>query len=572
MKIKKLLAIVLAMSIILVGCSSKNQETTSSNEDSISGVHSEYINLTMVSPTTINPILNKDKSVGYIMNLVYDGLFTIDQNYNITPQLVEAYSISSDGKSINIKLKDASWHNGDELTSSDVKFTVDLIQKNVDSPYNMFTQNISDIRILNSKELTISFKEQYAFSKDTLIFPIVSESQLGGKNTAEVIDNNKNLIGNGPYKIESMEARAGMKLVINEDYYDELPKTMRDIKVGIVPNEEDQVSMVLALESDIARISLGDLSQFYADEFNTTNYEGRNYESIIFNYDNEYLKDENFRKAIAHSIDKNLILEEGYIGNARLVNFPLNSKSKYYDSGLKPLAYDKKKAESYLQKINPGSQEQSITEDNNAINNEVNQNETNSNEQSNVDNVQSQTNENAPANNEVTIESKELTAQERKALIAAANLKIIVNKDNEERMKAASIVRDNLQTIGIKTTLEPLTDEEMVTSLDQKQYDLAFVGWELSSVPDARNIIQVSGYSDEKLTGYIDSLAVATSDTQIGEIYYGIQKHLRDKVGFISLAIRNEYLVTNRRLEGKSEPNDFDVYEGIANYTLNNKQ
>ena len=28
------------------------------------------------------------------MNLVYDGLFTIDENYNIVPQLVEEYEIA----------------------------------------------------------------------------------------------------------------------------------------------------------------------------------------------------------------------------------------------------------------------------------------------------------------------------------------------------------------------------------------------------------------------------------------------------------------------------------------------
>lgn len=322
MKKKKLLAIVLALSMILAGCSLNQENTTSSKENNKSGINSEYINLTMVKPTTINPVLNNDKSVAYIMNLVYDGLFTIDQNYNTVPQLVEKYSIGSDGKSINITLKDAKWHDGKSVTSSDVKFTIELIQKNSDSPYNIFTNNISSVRIANSKEFTINFKEQYAFSKDTLIFPIVSQNILSGKSSDEILTNGNNLIGNGPYKIENMKDRAGMTLVVNKEYYSELPETMRDIKVGIVPSEEDQVSMIIALESDIGRVSLGDLSKFYEDEFNITNYEGRNYESIIFNYDNEYLKDENFRKAITHAIDRKLILEEGYIGNGKLVNFP----------------------------------------------------------------------------------------------------------------------------------------------------------------------------------------------------------------------------------------------------------
>lgn len=570
MKKKKLLAIVLALSMILAGCSLNQENTTSSKENNKSGINSEYINLTMVKPTTINPVLNNDKSVAYIMNLVYDGLFTIDQNYNTVPQLVEKYSIGSDGKSINITLKDAKWHDGKSVTSSDVKFTIELIQKNSDSPYNIFTNNISSVRIANSKEFTINFKEQYAFSKDTLIFPIVSQNILSGKSSDEILTNGNNLIGNGPYKIENMKDRAGMTLVVNKEYYSELPETMRDIKVGIVPSEEDQVSMIIALESDIGRVSLGDLSKFYEDEFNITNYEGRNYESIIFNYDNEYLKDENFRKAITHAIDRKLILEEGYIGNGKLVNFPLNTKSKYYDSEIQALSYDKEKAESYLQKINSfNNKSESTNEDNksemeNSNNSsDINSSENNSDNKTDND-INSQSNDESTGN-------KELTDKERKDLISKVDLKIIANKDNEERIKAANIVSENLDAIGIKSTVVGLTEKEMTTALSQKDYDLAFVGWELSSVPDARSIIQASGYSDEKLTNYMNSLASATSDSQIAEIYSGIQTHLRDKAAFVSLVIRNEYIVTNRRLEGKSEPNDFDVYEGISNFTLKNK-
>lgn len=569
MKKRKLLAIILALTMILAGCSSNQENTTSSKENSNSGINSEYINLTMVKPTTINPVLNNDKSVGYIMNLVYDSLFTIDQNYNTVPQLVEKYSIGSDGKSISIKLKDAKWHNGNPVTSSDVKFTIELIQKNSDSPYNIFTSNISSVIIENSKEFTINFKEQYAFSKDTLIFPIVSQSILSGKSSDEILNNSNNLIGNGPYKIENMKERSSMTLIVNKEYYNELPKTMRDIKVSIVPSEEDQVSMILALESDIGRVSLGDLSKFYEDEFNITNYEGRNYETIIFNYDNEYLKDENFRKAITHAIDRKLILEEGYTGNGNLVNFPLNTKSKYYDSDIKALSYDKDKAKSYLQKINlSNNNSEHISEDNKSkiekSNNlqDINNNNNNNNNLGN--NVNSQQKDNSPKN-------KELTDEERKELISKVDLKIIANKDNEERIKAANIVSENLYEIGIKSTVVGLTENEMETSLSQKDYDLALVGWELSSVPDARSIIQASGYSDEKLTNYMNSLEIATSDSQIANIYSGMQTHLRNKAAFISLVIRNEYIVKNKRLEGKSEPNDFDVYEGISNLTLKSK-
>ena len=564
MKMKKLMAIILAISVLLVGCSSTNEDANSTNDgknQSSIATNSKYINLTMVEPTTINPILNTNQSVGYIMNLVYDGLFTIDQNYNIVPKLVSEYSIASNGKSIKITLKDAKWHDGSSVTSSDVKYTIDLIKNNTSSPYNQLIDNLSSVDITNNKEFTIHFKESYAFSKDTLIFPIVSKKALGEDTGSKVLENSKNLIGNGKYKIASMNEREGMTLVVNKDYYEELPDTMRDINVGIVPDEDAQVSMVLSLDSDIAKISLGDLSQFYEDQFNTMDYEGRDYDAIIFNYDKEYIQDENFRKALAHSINRDTILDEGYIGNAKLVNFPLHAKSKFYDNDLNPLGYDKNKAESYLGKINPGQTKEDLTKDNSTS--------------ENIDNTDDNINDIKTTNNTKKKDgvntNNGLTDAERKTLISNLDLKIIVNKNNAERTKAASIVSDNLEAIGIKSTIVALSDEEMESAISSKDYDLAFVGWELSSVPDANYIIESTGFTDDKLTNYMNSLQSATSDSQIKTIYSQMQKYIRDKVAFISLVIRNDYLVTNRRLEGKSEPNDFDIYEGIDNYTIKNK-
>lgn len=544
MKKLKILSLTLIMSAMVVGCS-EPKESELKEDEVKSQVNSEYINLTMVKPKTINPILNKDKSVGYISNLIYDGLFTIDENYDVVPQLVKEYGISQDGMSIDIKLKDAKWHDGSIVTSQDVEYSVDLIQANIDSPYNVFTKNISSISISSNTEFTINFKEKYAFSIDTLIFPIVSKSNVE-------LDNKK-LIGNGPYKIEKYEERDGMILTRNEEYYSELPNTIKDIKVGIVPDEEAQVSMVMALDSDITGVSLNDLSKFYEEEFNVTKYEGRDYESLIFNYDNPFLKDINFRKAIAHAINREKIVEEGYMEDAKLINFPLNSNSKYYNKDVKFANYNKDKAKEYLSKVNLST------------NKETQKLEETTNKEEDKKLTSSKNTKLEKDNNIINKESE-------KEEVSKLNLKIVVNKSNTERVKSANIISENLKAIGIKSTVEELEDEELEDAISSKKYDLALVGWELSIVPDVRNIIENSGYSDEKLNSYIESLSNATTQSQVEDIYKSIQKYVNDNVLFISLAIRDDYIVTNRRIQGKISPNDFDIYEGIINLTIKDEE
>ncbi|MER3115543.1 ABC transporter substrate-binding protein, partial [Bacillus altitudinis] len=151
MKKVKILPIILATLMVASGCS--KSETAETKESTVqSSLNSQEINLSMVKPITINPLLNKDRSVGYVMNLIYDGLFTIDENYNVVPQLVDTYQIAQDGMSVDMKLKDANWHDKTPVTSQDVDFTIRLIQKNVDSSYYELVKNISSVSIQNEKE------------------------------------------------------------------------------------------------------------------------------------------------------------------------------------------------------------------------------------------------------------------------------------------------------------------------------------------------------------------------------------------------------------------------------------
>jgi len=557
----KFMTIILTIMVSLVGCSNDN-ENIEILESKPSAITSKTINLTIMQPETINPITNKNQSVGYIMNLVYDSLFTINENYDTVPQLVEEYKIINDGLSINIKLKDIKWHDGNMLTSNDVKFTVDLIKKNLDSPYNPLVQNISSISIINEKEFNINFNHKYAFSVDTLIFPIVSEKQ---RQENKNINNNKNnLIGNGAYKIKNYEERKSISLIINDSYYDEIPLTAKNIEVEIVPDEEAQVSMVISLDSDIAKISLDDLSKFYEKEFKTTKYEGRDYECLLFNYDNEFFKDINFRKAIISSINRNQILEEGYINNATLVNFPLNSKSKYYDKDIKTLDYSKENTKKYLSEVTLET-----TENINNVDENTNDNSANTGQDTNKIDLETKNEKDNIVDNEATTkDNKQDKQKEIKDKISKLNLKIIVNKDNPERLKSAYIISDNLKDVGIKNTVEQLSSEDMTKALNEKKYDLALVGWELSLVPDATTILENIGYEDEKLSNYINSLKNATTESQIRDIYKSIQKYVNENALFMSLVIREDYIVSNRRIEGKITPNSFDIYEGITNLDI----
>ena len=554
-KLIKLLAVVLTVALGTIGCTKSNKiDDNNKNEISEYNIQeSDYIHLTTIFPETINPILNTNKSVSYIMNLIYDGLFEMDENYNVEPRLVEKYTLSSDGKSIRIKLaSDATWHNKKEVTSSDVSYTVDLIKKNSKSPYVALVDNIQSIHISDSKNFTIKLKENDPFAIDKLTFPIVSKDKLSSLNTSQIGEYKNNLLGNGPYKIKKYEDRQYIILERNEDYFGDLPENRKEIYVKMVPDKESQTEMVLALDSDIANISLEELSKFEnKKEFNITKYEGRDYEMVIFNYDNEFLNNVNFRKAIISSIDREKLLNEAYVDNADLSNFPLNTKNKYYNNDIKNISYDKEKALNYLAsglKSVSKSQEEKQSEDS----------------QGSSENVEGIIEDNLSGSST----EGELSKQEIKQILNNIELSIIVSSDNGERVKVAHTISQDLSSIGVKSSVKELNNEDLKKALDSKDYDLAVVGYSLSSVPDARGILEACGIKDKKLSTFIESLGKSTSESETKKIYNQIQKYVVEKASFISLGILDDFIVSNKRLKGTINPNEFDIYKGISNLQM----
>ena len=578
-KVVKLISLLLATMVFVTGC--KSDTDVKSNEVKTSKKTSEYINLTMIRASTINPILNTDKSVSYVLDLVYDSLFELDENYNIQPKLVESYSISSNNKKIDITLKDnIKWHDGESLTAKDVKYTYELINENKDSAYNSLVSNISGITVHGSKKLTINFKDSYAFSLETLIFPIVSKDKLDGLKTDELKLAKNNLVGSGAYKIKKYEDRDYMILELNSDYYDlNKDNNKKEVYVKMVPDTESQTEMVLSLDSDISKVTLGSISKFTDnDNFVINKYQGRNYDYVLFNYDNKYLNNLDIRKAISFAVDRKSIIKDAYSDRAKLSNFPLNSTSEYYDSDLKPLSYNTENAQNYLKKAvlsldntdnNTASSKSNDT--NSADSTDNNKNDVNSIENTKSEDTNKVASDGNIKNNTSTDKTnkqekrtfKDVTHSEVKEMLKDITFKIIVNKNNTERVKAANIISNNLEAIGIKTEIKDLTEDDMQKALKEKDYDLALIGCELPAVSDATYVLNKLGYSDKKLDKYITQLQNATSEEEIKSIYKTIQKYVKEKAIFISFGILNDYVVLNGRLKGELNSNDFDVYSGI---------
>ena len=63
-----------------------------------------------------------------VLDVVYEGLFTMDDNYQPQPELAYSYDFVSEGRRLEVKLRNGvTFHNGQPLTAHDVVATLDYM-------------------------------------------------------------------------------------------------------------------------------------------------------------------------------------------------------------------------------------------------------------------------------------------------------------------------------------------------------------------------------------------------------------------------------------------------------------
>ena len=99
------------------GASGKTRPTTNGKADnSLTVAISDPI-------TTLDPELFKKQSEDNIIINVYDPLFYLDNDGNIVNALAEEYTVNDDG-SVDVTLRAAKFHSGDDLKAEDVAYTL----------------------------------------------------------------------------------------------------------------------------------------------------------------------------------------------------------------------------------------------------------------------------------------------------------------------------------------------------------------------------------------------------------------------------------------------------------------
>lgn len=228
-----------------------------------------------------------------ISDLIFNGLFRINERMEVIPDLVKSYQLIQPTL-YRFHLKSGVvFHDGRPLTANDVKKTIEaILDPTLASPHRSLLSKIEAIHVLNDLSLEIKLAEPFAPLPDALRLGILPD----GKDIG---------IGTGPYKIEKFIPAEGITLTRNENYFGEKPRMAR-LHFKVIPDDNVRVLELLSgqvdfLQNNIPYLMVDYLRKKPALQVAVTN--GVNFTYLGMNLNQEPLNKQEVREAIAHAID-----------------------------------------------------------------------------------------------------------------------------------------------------------------------------------------------------------------------------------------------------------------------------
>lgn len=286
-------------------------------------------------PAQLNPAIAASNGVFYIASKVIEPLAEASYDEGgLRPLLATAWEGSEDGLSITFTLRQGvRWHDGTPFTSADVAFSALQVWKPLQNIGRTLFANLTDVDTPDDHTAVFRFSAPTPVQLIALALPVVSsvlpKHIYDGTDIAQN-PANRALTGTGPFVWGDYRPGEYFLLRRNPDYWDADLPLAEELVYRVLPDraaagsslEADEIQ--LAAFSAVPLVDLDRISNVPGLSVITKGYEALTYQLIVeINHRNTYLSNLKVRQAIAHTIDKEFVIDTIFLGYADRATGPV---------------------------------------------------------------------------------------------------------------------------------------------------------------------------------------------------------------------------------------------------------
>ncbi len=274
---------------------------------------------------SMNPFTCTDYTNKMVLSLIYQGLFTVDKNYQVTPMLCNGYRVSRDLRTYTFYVtQGATFSDGTTVTPQDV---VASLEKAMESPvYSGRFSRVESVQILADGGIQVALDTPYENFPILLDVPIVKADQVNADTP----------LGTGPYMLETV--LTGLRLRRRTVWWCKSTDLLATVSYIPLTAVNSTVDIRNAFEAQSVNLVCTDpgsptYAQFRCD-YELWDCEADGFLYLVADVDSEVFSNPAVRKALTHAIDRDFLVDTYYRGFAQSATLPASPNSPLYDKKL----------------------------------------------------------------------------------------------------------------------------------------------------------------------------------------------------------------------------------------------
>jgi len=300
-----------------------------------------------VDADTLDPRLTKNTSGFRMKELAFNGLVAINPDFTPVSDLAEKWDNPDERTWVFHLRNGVKFHDGSDLTASDVKFTYEsILDQSFNSPFRAFYLSVDKVEATDKNTVTFTLKAPFApflSYMDLAIVPQAAVQKLGA-------DFGTKPVGTGPFKVERWATGDTIELSANEAFYGGRPNLDR-VRVKVVPDNSGRVVGLESGDLDFVQspVSPQDVSRVQSGgKLKVDRTPAAGYTYINLNTADPILADKKVRQALSHLVNKQQIIDTIYKGIGKPANGPIVPTMWAYPADIPSYPYSPDRAKALL--------------------------------------------------------------------------------------------------------------------------------------------------------------------------------------------------------------------------------